>query len=79
MATKRTATGTFLGTCSRCRQKVRTDEKFVKHSICGGWITNYTEIKARITEHECGVKCTSALGPSCDCTCAGKNHGADHR
>lgn len=26
----------------------------------------------------CGVRCTSAIGPSCDCQCSGENHGADH-
>jgi len=23
----------------------------------------------------CGIKCMSAVGPSCDCSCEGKNHG----
>lgn len=26
----------------------------------------------------CGSACTNAIGPSCDCTCGGANHGADH-
>jgi hypothetical protein len=77
MTTTRTATGTYLGSCSGCKATVKTTERFVQHS-CGAWITNYRPIKAKTTDHECGLKCTSALGPSCDCTCGGENHGADH-
>lgn len=38
----------------------------------------FAPIKARTTDRECGPKCTSAMGPSCDCKCGGKNHAADH-
>lgn len=24
----------------------------------------------------CGARCTNAVGPNCDCSCAGKNHGS---
>ncbi len=80
MATTKTRipTGSFLGKCSGGCGTVKTSEKFVKHS-CGAWITGYTEIKTRVTDHECGPRCTSALGPVCDCTCGGENHGEDHR
>ena len=27
---------------------------------------------------KCGPQCTGAVGPSCDCACAGSNHGANH-
>jgi hypothetical protein len=27
---------------------------------------------------QCGDRCTNAVGPSCDCHCAGTNHGAGH-
>lgn len=26
--------------------------------------------------HVCDARCTSARGPSCDCSCGGKNHGS---
>jgi len=26
--------------------------------------------------HTCGAKCLSSKGPSCECSCGGKNHGA---
>lgn len=28
--------------------------------------------------HQCGARCTSATGPSCDCRCGGANHGSGH-
>jgi hypothetical protein len=33
---------------------------------------NYSEAR------DCDSRCTSAVGPACDCHCAGKNHGRDH-
>jgi hypothetical protein len=27
---------------------------------------------------KCGGKCLNASGPSCECSCSGKNHGAGH-
>lgn len=38
----------------------------------------FVPIRAKVTETECGPRCTSAVGPACDCTCGGKNHSADH-
>ncbi len=28
--------------------------------------------------HPCDIRCTSARGILCECTCNGKNHGIDH-
>jgi hypothetical protein len=36
-------------------------------------------IMGRVTETVCGPKCTSAVGPACDCQCGGEHHGANHR
>jgi len=74
----RTATGNFLGHCTGGCGTVKTAEKFVKHS-CGAWIVGYKPIKARMTETECGARCTSSIGPVCDCKCGGENHSKDHR
>lgn len=30
------------------------------------------------SEKLCGAKCLGATGPSCDCSCGGKNHGGAH-
>ena len=36
-------------------------------------------MNVRITDTQCGAKCTSAFGPNCDCSCAGERHGLAHR
>lgn len=39
------------------------------------------KIKAVIgvkTEKTCGARCLNAIGPSCDCSCSGINHGSGH-
>jgi hypothetical protein len=36
-------------------------------------------IKAVISTHPCDERCTSAKGNLCECSCGGKNHGADYR
>lgn len=38
----------------------------------------FAPIRVRVTRTDCGPRCTSAMGPSCDCTCGGANHAADH-
>ena len=35
-------------------------------------------IKGKRTEHECGAKCMASKGPTCECSCGGKNHGASY-
>lgn len=29
-------------------------------------------------EIQCGAKCRNAVGPQCECSCRGKNHGRNH-
>lgn len=29
-------------------------------------------------ERQCDARCMGATGPSCDCSCGGANHGANH-
>jgi len=39
------------------------------------WI-QWKRIKATISEsHICDARCMSAIGPNCECSCGGKNHG----
>lgn len=34
-------------------------------------------VKGRLVDTiKCGSKCVNAVGPSCDCSCSGDNHGA---
>jgi hypothetical protein len=30
------------------------------------------------TKHACGAKCLTSTGPSCECSCGGKNHGGGY-
>lgn len=48
----------------------------IRHG-CGAWVTVrkvHEKIGAK-SAHKCGAKCTNAVGPACDCTCKGANHG----
>ena len=29
-------------------------------------------------KHECNAKCLASTGPTCECSCGGRNHGASH-
>ena len=31
-----------------------------------------------VPDQKCGGKCVNAIGPSCECSCGGKNHGAGY-
>lgn len=48
---------------------------------CGEW-TIYPcrlERTVRVIEgsaHKCDSRCTNAVGPNCECSCNGKNHGS---
>jgi hypothetical protein len=37
----------------------------------------WREIIASLSGHKCGGRCTSAIGPVCDCECGGHRHGID--
>lgn len=45
---------------------------------CGALRVKTSVVVGRLSETKCDPRCTSALSGSCDCSCAGKNHGADH-
>lgn len=32
-------------------------------------------VDGRTTEQPCGAKCMDSKGPSCECSCGGRNHG----
>lgn len=45
---------------------------------CGARVT-LTAVKGRYVEEiPCSAKCRNAVGPSCDCSCGGTNHGCNH-
>lgn len=75
-------TARFIGRCGNGHSVSGTNGDFVGGGLirCGcGLVATVRCMTVRITDHQCGPKCTSALGPVCDCTCGGENHGADHR
>lgn len=50
----------------------------------GGWLTCPCGSQAvsrsfttKVTATKCGGKCTSAVGPKCECECGGRRHGSD--
>jgi hypothetical protein len=46
-------------------------------SCCGASVV-VKPIRGTVTEKKCGTRCTSAVGPSCDCECGGERHAQDH-
>ena len=45
---------------------------------CGHPLKAVTVTGVISTEHDCDAKCLSAIGPSCECSCGGTNHGTGH-
>lgn len=45
---------------------------------CGKQL-NATMVRGKFSSvHTCGAKCLASKGPTCECSCGGKNHGAGH-
>ncbi len=39
----------------------------------------FTALEGRVNDaKECNGVCMAAVGPSCDCSCGGENHGSNH-
>ena len=56
--------------------EVRTDRHRSTTVRCEcGAVVGVSLLVARTSEHVCGSKCLTALGPSCECRCGGENHG----
>lgn len=48
-------------------------------TACGGSSAEFIVVRGRVVESvKCGPKCRGAVGPSCDCSCGGDNHGSGH-
>lgn len=40
---------------------------------------DWNQLKGRVNlDKECNGVCMAAIGPSCDCSCGGENHGKNH-
>lgn len=44
------------------------------HCVAMDW----KPMKVKVTEKVCNGVCMGAIGPSCDCSCGGENHGRNH-
>ena len=81
MNTTQTTAPPVIGTCRKGHVVTAA-----RDDVRMGWITcpcgSFAIAKSMtITYREipCSAKCTSAAGPSCSCSCRGKNHGLDRR
>lgn len=45
---------------------------------CGKGTLLGRKVQGFVTEQACNVKCTSAVGHICECSCGGENHGGRH-
>ncbi len=79
-----TTTTRYLGRCKHCKRAKRVEvangfaDKRLVTCKCGmavrvskvyGWVNPSVK---------CHSRCTGAVGPSCDCSCGGANHGSAH-
>lgn len=45
---------------------------------CCGVLVPFWAVKGTTNDTPCDARCTSATGHKCECSCGGRNHGADH-
>lgn len=71
----------MIGKCGRGHSVSATLE-----DVCAGWIACdcgshaiAKAVKVTFRAIACDGRCTSAMGPSCSCSCGGRNHGSDMR
>ena len=77
--------GRALGRCPSCKTVVRRDspvydmggKSVVPCPECGNRVT-VKAVSGTTSTKECDARCMGAVGPSCDCSCGGENHGAGH-
>lgn len=77
--------GTFLGRelgrCRSCKAVIARETRFWSGSTatceCGARVA-LKGVWGRESAKPCGARCMGAVGPSCDCSCGGRNHGGRH-
>jgi hypothetical protein len=69
-----------IGRCrvKGCKHTTRRDDRgsFGTCPEHGQYRLEYTF--GYFSDHPCNAKCMGAVGPSCDCSCGGANHGRNH-
>lgn len=75
-------TGNSVG---RCKAKGCKHSTFIEGRDFGvgtcpdhGRYSTEQVIGEHIPSVKCGARCTNAVGPTCDCSCGGANHGRGH-
>lgn len=60
----------------RDRHDLRSTVMYGKRCECGASL-DFKIVEGTFTESvKCGARCRNAVGPACDCACAGENHSA---
>lgn len=80
------ATGTFqgreIGRCRSCKTVIARETRFWSGSKvtceCGQRVALKGIWGNVSVKKECNAVCMGAVGPSCDCSCGGDNHGGGH-
>lgn len=75
-------TGNMLGRCSAkgCKHSTLEPGTLIGVGTCPehGRYSLTEVIGAHVESVKCGARCTGAVGPACDCSCGGANHGTGH-
>lgn len=76
--------GRYVGRCKVCRIPIRVETT----DTLGGFKTRACPTCDKLvklqrvigskSERKCGAACLNAVGPNCDCSCEGHNHGAGY-
>jgi hypothetical protein len=70
-----------LGRCRTCKRAHRIDGLGWRPAVtctCGATVKLAVVQGWESPDVKCGALCRNATGPSCDCSCAGANHGSNH-
>lgn len=76
-------TGLYIGRCPSCK-RVNTRRSprpwySPENFTCEcKRVHKVRPVVGTVSRTECGPRCTSAIGPACDCKCGGENHGSAH-
>jgi hypothetical protein len=50
------------------------------HCVKHHWPIFFTPINGKYSpRHRCDARCLNAMGPNCECSCGGENHGRGHQ
>lgn len=70
--------GHSVGRCRQCKRPHRADGAWSTRCECGATVKLERVVGFFAPEVKCGALCRNAVGPSCDCSCGGANHGCNH-